>query len=292
LFAAQLSQLSRVVVVGANGAGKTTLMKVMVGEALAMPGVGEMHRHHNLRLAYIAQHSMHHVEDHLERSPLEYLQYRFYEGRDRELAKMVCLAFTEEDKVMMAKPGQVCEIVSRVERSKELWYQIKKCGMKDSAMWRALKELKTDVNPPHVMKLVHNYDELLKAEASGMDIRPTTSEEMLKHLDDFSIDKYLARQKIKGFSGGQKSRLVLAAAMWSKPHLIALDEPTNYLDNETLAALTKALRSFKGGVIAISHHEAFVAALCTEKWVIREGKLAETIKLADSKSKLKEFKSA
>jgi ATPase subunit of ABC transporter with duplicated ATPase domains len=60
----------------------------------------------------------------------------------------------------------------------------------------------------------------------------------------------------------QRSRLVLAAAMWSKPHLLALDEPTNYLDNDTLAALTHALRSFKhGGVIVISHNVKFVNAL-------------------------------
>jgi ABC-type protease/lipase transport system fused ATPase/permease subunit len=34
-------------------------------------------------------------------------------------------------------------------------------------------------------------------------------------------------------------------ARWSKPHLVALDEPTNYLDNDTLAALTHALKTFK-----------------------------------------------
>jgi ATPase subunit of ABC transporter with duplicated ATPase domains len=38
----------------------------------------------------------------------------------------------------------------------------------------------------------------------------------------------------------QRSRLVLAAAMWSKPHLLALDEPTNYLDNDTLYARKQA----------------------------------------------------
>ena len=67
-------------------------------------------------------------------------------------------------------------------------------------------------------------------------------------------------------SGGQKSRLVLAAAMWNKPHLIALDEPTNYLDNETLSVLTASLKSFRGGVVTVSHHEDFVRELCTELW--------------------------
>lgn len=47
------------------------------------------------------------------------------------------------------------------------------------------------------------------------------------------------------------------------------DEPTNYLDNDTLAALTKALQEYKGGVIAISHNAPFVEAVCNEKWTVR-----------------------
>ena len=82
-------------------------------------------------------------------------------------------------------------------------------------------------------------------------------------LGEIGISGDLAVGKIKRMSGGQKSRLVLAAAMWSMPHFLALDEPTNYLDNDTLAALTQALKSFKGGVITISHNEAFVRPATT-----------------------------
>ena len=56
------------------------------------------------------------------------------------------------------------------------------------------------------------------------------------------------------------------AAMWNKPHLIALDEPTNYLDNETLSVLTASLKSFRGGVVTVSHNEDFVRELCSELW--------------------------
>ena len=42
-----------------DGAGKTTLMKLLVGELTAKEGVGEHWMHHNLRLSYVAQHSMH-----------------------------------------------------------------------------------------------------------------------------------------------------------------------------------------------------------------------------------------
>ena len=55
--------------------------------------------------------------------------------------------------------------------------------------------------------------------------------------------------------------------------MIALDEPTNYLDNETLAALTHGLQNFWGGVILISHNESFVHAVCGEHWELRSGKI-------------------
>ena len=48
------------------------------------------------------------------------------------------------------------------------------------------------------------------------------------------------------------------------PHVIALDEPTNYLDNDSVAALTKALKD-KGAVVTVSENEAFVDAISNEK---------------------------
>jgi elongation factor 3 len=69
---------------------------------------------------------------------------------------------------------------------------------------------------PYVMKLIKNFDEKLKTFASGMDVRPINETEVRAHLVDFGIDADLATSKIKGFSGGQKSRVVLAAAMWNR----------------------------------------------------------------------------
>jgi len=34
---------------------------------------------------------------------------------------------------------------------------------------------------------------------------------------------------MRGLSGGQKVKVVLGAAMWNNPHILVLDEPTNYL---------------------------------------------------------------
>ena len=65
----------------------------------------------------------------------------------------------------------------------------------------------------------------------------------------------------------------MAAALWNEPHILILDEPTNYLDRESLGALAKAIEEFLGGVVIISHHNEFVSTLCTEEWVMDAGHL-------------------
>ena len=58
--------------------------------------------------------------------------------------------------------------------------------------------------------------------------------------------------------------------MWIQPHLVILDEPTNYLDRESLGALADAIREFEGGVVIISHNNDFTTALCPETWVVEK----------------------
>ena len=266
----KITQNSRAALVGLNGAGKTTLMKLLIGELSPDEGVGEVWQHHNLRLAYIAQHSMHHLEESVENTPLEYLQNRFYLGRDKEIAKRSSHNLSKEEQKRCMERGNICEIIGRQERGKTLFYECRRAGRKeDDTDWEPITALSK--KDEYVMKMVRNFDEKLKAMQSGMDLRPLTKEEVRLHLAEFGIDEDLAMGKIKRMSGGQKSRLVLAAAMWINPHIIALAEPTNYLDNDTLAALTKALSDFKGGVLTISHNKAFVNELCTETWNVGDG---------------------
>merc|ERR1712037_1048801 len=64
---------------------------------------------------------------------------------------------------------------------------------------------------------------------------------------------------------------VLAAAMWNQPHILILDEPTNYLDRDSLGALAGAIETFEGGVVIISHNNEFCSKLCPETWVMDAG---------------------
>ena len=72
-------------------------------------------------------------------------------------------------------------------------------------------------------------------------------------------------------SGGQKSRVAMAAVSYQKPHLIILDEPTNNLDLESCEALASAIENFKGGVVLVSHDQYFVERVAKEVLVIEGG---------------------
>ena len=69
-------------------------------------------------------------------------------------------------------------------------------------------------------------------------------------------------------SGGQRARVALAAVSYAQPHVLILDEPTNNLDLESVAALADAVESFKGGVILVSHDQYFVTEVANEAWVV------------------------
>ncbi len=77
--------------------------------------------------------------------------------------------------------------------------------------------------------------------------------------DDFGLPQEFGTYgKISGLSGGQKVKLVLAAAVWNCPHLLILDEPTNFLDKESLGAFASALQGFGGGIAGLRGRTVFV----------------------------------
>ena len=72
-------------------------------------------------------------------------------------------------------------------------------------------------------------------------------------------------------SGGQRSRVALAAVSYMKPHVLVLDEPTNNLDLESVAALAASVKAFKGAIIVVSHDQYFVTQVADEAWVVNGG---------------------
>jgi ATP-binding cassette subfamily F protein 2 len=76
-------------------------------------------------------------------------------------------------------------------------------------------------------------------------------------------------------SAGQKARIVFAIIAHEKPHLLLLDEPTNPLDMESIDALARCLKSFKGGVVAISHDMRLISQIAEEIYVCDHKKITK-----------------
>ena len=284
------SMASRVACVGVNGAGKSTMIKVLTGEL--EPTTGTVWKYPNSRIGYIAQHAFHHIESHLNRTPNEYIRWRFAFGDDREGLDKATMKLSPEDEIELAKPieytfktenGQIKKEKRVIERctgqrrdiegrKKEYEYEVKwKDKSFENNSWLGAIEL------GKYSKIYEKVIRMIDQKISNKDnlaSRPLTHENVEKHLGDTGLEaEYASHYRIGALSGGQKVKVVLAAAMWDQPHILILDEPTNYLDRDSLGALADAIEGYEGGVIMITHNDAFCRQLCPERWVLEAGLL-------------------
>ncbi|KAF2737618.1 hypothetical protein EJ04DRAFT_574559 [Polyplosphaeria fusca] len=281
-----LSLSSRVAIIGANGAGKSTLIKLLTGET--KPQEGDMNKHPNLRIGYIKQHALEHVEMHLEKTPNQYLQWRYANGDDREVLMKQTRILTEEEKQQLETPidlgdgkgpRKIERLIGRQKYKKSFQYEVQWLHM--------LPKFNTMISRETLLergfhKLIQEFDDH-ESSREGLGYRKLEPKVISKHFEDLGMDPEIANHnEISGLSGGQKVKVVLAGALWNNPHLLVLDEPTNFLDRDSLGGLAVAIRDFKGGVIMISHNEEFVGALCPEQWHVADGRVTHKGHLAVS----------
>lgn len=280
----QCSLSSRIAVIGPNGAGKSTLINVLTGELL--PTTGDIYVHENCRIAYIKQHAFAHIDNHLDKTPSEYIQWRFQTGEDRETMDRANRQVTDDDKANMNKvykiegtQRRVNEVLSRRKFKNSYEYECsfflgENVGMKNEK-WTPMMSVDNAWIPRNELAESHPKQiaevDMKEALASGQ-FRPLTRKEIEAHCSELGLEAELVtHSRIRGLSGGQKVKLVLAACTWQRPHLIVLDEPTNYLDRDSLGALSTALKEFEGGVVLITHSREFTEELTSEVWTVNNG---------------------
>merc|ERR1711957_32529 len=284
----QVSLSSRVACVGENGAGKSTMIKLLVGEI--EPQTGTVWKHPNARIAYVAQHAFHHIESHLTKTPNEYVRWRYAnDGEDKESLVKATMLFTDEELKLQKTPyaitftdeetGKITKVKKvvgelmggrKTNKQKDYEYEVRYAGSTvDSGEYLPGKTLKK-MGWDKAMKAT----DMKIAQRAGLYVRPLSTKNVEAHLEDVGLDKeFGTHYRMSALSGGQKVKVVMAAALWNQPHILILDEPTNYLDRESLGALAGAIEVYEGGVVIISHNNEFCSKLCPETWVMDSGHL-------------------
>jgi len=92
-------------------------------------------------------------------------------------------------------------------------------------------------------------------------------QEWRAYLGRFGVSGPMQKTPIGALSDGQKSRVVFAMIAVARPNLLLLDEPTNHLDMECIDSLARAINSFSGGVVLVSHDFRLIDQVAKQIWV-------------------------
>jgi ATP-binding cassette subfamily F protein uup len=105
---------------------------------------------------------------------------------------------------------------------------------------------------------------------SGSKAQALTPAQLLERLGFASAQ---LSTPVKDLSGGQKRRLQLLLVLLDQPNVLILDEPTNDLDTDMLAAMEDLLDSWAGTLIVVSHDRYFLERVTDQQFAILGGHL-------------------
>lgn len=123
-----------------------------------------------------------------------------------------------------------------------------------------------------ITRLLHQYDTLLETfkNRNGYGYQS----EIHGILNSMAFPEEFFHKRISILSGGERTRLALAALLLKKPDLLLLDEPTNHLDIGTLKWLEQYLKNYSGTIVLISHDRYFLDQTVTRIFEIENHKLS------------------
>lgn len=91
------------------------------------------------------------------------------------------------------------------------------------------------------------------------------------------ITKDDVKKQVRVLSGGEKSKVTIAALLAQKSNFLILDEPTNHLDMSSTEALSNALAEYDGTILVVSHNRSFINSFATHIFTMDKTKKAELI---------------
>ncbi|MBV7274144.1 ABC-F family ATP-binding cassette domain-containing protein [Clostridium sp. PL3] len=143
----------------------------------------------------------------------------------------------------------------------------------DTPVMRLLRDYESTVNKLELDEKNEGLQKKLLTLTSKMDAMnawqlESDAKTILTKLGIYNFDA-----KVSTLSGGQKKRISLAAALIMPSDLLILDEPTNHIDNDTVAWLEKYLNNRKASLLMITHDRYFLDRVTNKIWELHAGNI-------------------
>ena len=241
-----INEGDRIGIVGKNGAGKSTLLNMLTGELPCDDG--EFFVSQNTRIGYLKQRE----NFRSDRTVMEEVTEIFRPLLDMEKEMELAAARLEEvnARIEAAGSGNAGRIAEGSSGNSEAGSG--NAGGRQEGLSAA-----------EISQLTAERDQMIQRQASlheefyrrGGD---TFRSEIRGILNSMAFGPEFYDKTISSLSGGERTRLALAALLLEKPDLLMLDEPTNHLDIGTLKWLEQYLSGYKGTIVVVSHDRYFL----------------------------------
>jgi macrolide transport system ATP-binding/permease protein len=229
----------RIGLVGENGAGKSTLLRLLAGSAAGgdEPDAGEVVRPADIGLLH-----------------QELLFDELLSDRDCDAARL--RQGWPREPVLFAKPVTVGDVLAEaLAESRHV------LAVLDAAVEVLAAGASAGAAEGEAAALAEYGEALTRAEEIGAWDAERRADEVMHGLGLAAIGR---DRPLGTLSGGQRSRVALAALLVRRPGALLLDEPTNHLDDEAVAFVEAQLRALPGVVVVASHDRVFLDEVCTD----------------------------
>jgi len=228
----------RVGIVGPNGAGKSTLAALLIGDHL--PDGGEVQIAKKLRMGFLRQQLR---PDQVSETLLEYAEHAVPRLAviEHEISTLeAALAVGHEPAATDSHAGDCCLEVGAADPDADSAPQIPLSLEERERTLRRIGELQTEFEHEGGYDLRHRAQAIL----CGLGFSPE-----------------VFKKPFRAFSGGWQMRAELTRALLTRPDILILDEPTNYLDVPAVEWLRAYLESFTGTLLLIAHDRYLLDSL-------------------------------
>lgn len=217
-------------------------------------------------------------------------------GKSTLLKILVAESAYDEGDIFKAKETSIGYLAqsSGLSSTASIWEEMLSVFADIIEQEQQVRYLEQEMSNPQVLANVEEYQKLIEEYAHLSQLFTDNEgyqyEAMIRnvlHGLKFADKDY--SDSISTLSGGQKTRLALAKLLLQKPDILVLDEPTNYLDLETLAWLESYLNTYPGAILVVSHDRYFLDALVN---VVYEIERTKSTKYYGNYSKFLEHKAA